>query len=244
MEDLEQRIKQLEIDEKKLKNKSFWFTIFTPILTIVISLITTLITINSDFRIDKQNYTQEQINNILEDTDLIKSREKLQFLLEANLVGDSDSKEKIMQALNHYVTNDNIGSSYFLSGVTNFYRAYDFKNKDSVRVYYLKSISDLTKSLEFEPENYEARIKLGLCYNNISAEFSIDRYYEKAIIEYDIVLEENPNNNYVIMRKLNSLNKLNRKEKICELIKKVNVDDLYQNDIRLYNDLKLKHKCN
>lgn len=237
MSDLEQRIKLLEIEEKKLKNKTFWWVIITPILTIVVTLITTLLTINTEFSIDKQNYTQDQISTLLQSSDIIQARKKIQFLLEAELVGDDLSRKKILQALNNNLIDPNLGTSYFISGMANLSIAKGITEDDSSAKYYLRAINDFIKDLEFEPNNYDARINLGLCYANIGAKYDLDYYFERAIVEYDKVLVKLPNYDYLMARKIYTLEKLNRKKEICELLKKIDTKDLSQDDIDRCNRL-------
>ncbi|NQZ43605.1 MAG: hypothetical protein HRT65_04790 [Flavobacteriaceae bacterium] len=72
--DLERQKQLLEIQEKRIKNRTIWVTTLIPLLTVAISIITSKITAQNEVVKSKLNYTQERITALINETDIIRSR--------------------------------------------------------------------------------------------------------------------------------------------------------------------------
>lgn len=220
MNNLEEQLKKIEIQEKKLRNRTIWLSALVPVLSIVLSLLTTYLTVRKEFDIDKLDYTQERINAVMKDQSIIDARQKLKFLIESDLIGDKNNKVKLLDALDRHLINKNESINQFLKGVEYFDAAYDFKvPKDSISNYYAKAIDKLLKSLELNPLNYEAITYLAASYYNIAYELSLNTFYELALAEYNRALQINSTLSYVHLDKAKTLDKLRRYDEACKEIR-------------------------
>ena len=151
MKSIEERLKELEISEKKLKNKTIWLTALVPIITIAVSVITTFLTFENNFEIDKQNFTQEQVTIMLKEQDLIVARKKMKFLVINNLIGHEESSAKLISSMNEILIDKDQSETLYVSGIENFRIAYSENNsskpdKMRVRKYYFKASSIQNKA--------------------------------------------------------------------------------------------------
>jgi len=184
-------------------------------------------TINSEIKLDKINYTQENISSILKEDNIIDARKKLKFLLDAGLIGgDEFSSDSILHSMERNLINKNESMYHFALGTVYFDNAIDYHFEhsssriDSIVVLYTKAINEFLQSLELDPNNWEARANIGISYLNLGEGMPSNIYIEKAIEEYDKALEINPSLGWIHADKAYAYSLLNRIDKICYNAKK------------------------
>ncbi|MEM8999255.1 MAG: hypothetical protein AAGB24_03240 [Bacteroidota bacterium] len=215
MTDQEKQLKQLEVREKKLKNRTILLTAFIPIFTIVASIITTQLTISNQLNINKLEYTQEKINEILANEDIINSRKAIKFLIESDLIGNKENRANLIDALDRNLVDENTSIKEFLQGVRYFNVSFESKDNDTIRKNYIDAIEAFTKSLELNPTNYEARTFLAASYYNLGSQLSLNSLYEKALSEYNTAIATDSTHSYVYHDKAKTLEVLSRYEEAC-----------------------------
>ncbi|WP_074406667.1 tetratricopeptide repeat protein [Aquimarina megaterium] len=241
IDDLEVKIKRLEIREKDLKNRTILLTALVPIITIIISVISTYLTINSKYKIDKQDFTQDQITSILkEEPQMNVARRKLKFLIESNLIGESKiHQDKILQSLNRNLVSTSDGIEDFLEGNIFFDKAIkaqdSSKNTTIISSNYKKAISYLSNSLEYDPNNYVARTLIGKSYANLGYILNIPVFHEKAEIEYLKSLEIKPDLSNTILLRVLAIEQISRDTILmCNELKKIKFEDLFTENRNIY----------
>ena len=242
--DLERQKKLFDIQEKKMKNRTIWVTTLIPLLTIIISVITSKITAQNEMDKTKLSYTQERITALIDENDIIKSRKKIKFLTESDLIGTKENKTKIVNSLNSNLIDESESRTKFFQGVLKFNKAYNSNSLDTLSNYYFESIKLFYQSLELNPNNYEARSYLASSYNNLGLELSLNTFYEKAVEEYDKTIQIDSSLNYVYLDKAKTLENLNRDLELCITLTKIN-DTVSMDTTRRkeYHELKEKY-CN
>ena len=179
--DLERQKQLLEIQEKRIKNRTIWVTTLIPLLTVAISIITSKITAQNEVVKSKLNYTQERITALINETDIIRSRKKIKFLAESNLIGTKENKSKILKALNSNLIDESESKTKFFLGVQKFNKAYNSIKLDTLSKSYFEAIKLFSESLELNPNNYEAIAYLASANNNLELELNLVTFYEKAV---------------------------------------------------------------
>ncbi len=221
MHSLEDQEKRLLLQEKKLRNRTIVLTALIPLITVLVSVFTTQLTIQSKVDIDKLNFTQEKISELIKGKDLVESRKTLKFLLESDLIGDSKSKDKLLHSLEENLIDESSSTQNFLLGVMNFDSAYNSTNKHEIQSSYTKAINYFLKSLELNPRNYEARAYLGFSYFNLGNEWNLHSFYERSIQEYLKALEIDSTISYVYVDLADAYFNLGQTEKAIKYIKAV-----------------------
>ncbi|MEH0157316.1 hypothetical protein V6R21_24595 [Limibacter armeniacum] len=215
MDDFESQKQKIEIREKRLKNSTIWVSTLIPLLTVIISIVTTNLTIQNKIDIEKLNFTQERIKTLLNEDDISESRKKLKFLIESGLIGEKNNEGNLLKALNSNLINESESTLQFLLGVKSFDRAFNSKNLDTVMTFYTSSINYFMKALDLNPNNYEARSYLGASYNNLGMELGLYTLYEKALIEYDRALKLDSTIMYVHVDKAKTFENLEKYNELC-----------------------------
>jgi len=199
MDNFDEQIKNLEIREKRIRNRTIWITILVPVLTVVFSYFTTITTIESEIKLDKMNYTQENISSILKDDNIINARKKLKFLLDAGLIGgDEISSDSILNSLERNLINKNESIYHFALGVASLDNAIEFyynnpsAKLDTIIKLYTEANNEFLIALELDPSNWEAMAYIGIAYLNMGEDISANTFIEKALTEYDKAIKINP----------------------------------------------------
>lgn len=222
MEDLESQKQKIEIQEKRLKNSTIWITTLIPLLTIIISIVTTNLTIQNKIDIEKLSFTQERIKVLIDEEDIVEARKKIRFLIESGLIGEKKNEGNILKALNSNLINESESTLQFLLGVMNCDTAFNSTNLDTKITFYTKSINYFMKALELNPNNYEARAYLGTSYNNLGVELGLHTLYEKALVEYNRALTLDSTLLYVHVDKARTFENLKRNNEVCNELSMVN----------------------
>ncbi|MDN5211905.1 hypothetical protein QQ020_07575 [Fulvivirgaceae bacterium BMA12] len=219
MEELEIQIKKLEIQEKKLRNRTNWLTVLLPFLTIAVSIVTTFWTVQSQLDVKKLTYTQEQITSLINKPDIIDTRKKLAFLLEGDLIGDKNNRDKLLKVLEKNLIDENQSTKHFITGVLNSDIAGKSQNADSITFYYSKAIDEFLQALELNPSNYEAQAFLGHAYYNIGSKLSLITLVERSLIEYNKALKLDSTVGYIHVDKALAFEYLGKYKELCEEIR-------------------------
>ena len=248
MDKLEEQIKNLEIREKRLRNRTIWLTATVPIITIIISLLTTTITIQKEFDLDKLNFTQKQVIELIKQQNIIVSRKKLQFLIDADLIGDKKNKDKLGIALNDNLVSEHEGMTHFILGMVDFTKAYYALDQDTVIKYYRLAIPEFIQALEFDPLLIEARSSLASCYNNIGLNLRYFTFHQRALEEYDKALKIDSSVLYIHLDRVRAMDNLKMsRDEICKSLKTLTLgnDTMQLDDTRRYLliDLLAKYNC-
>ena len=199
MDNFEDRLKQLELKEKKLKIRTKWFAVVIPLLAILGSLATTLFTTQYQLNIDRLNYTQEQINSLIKDSNIVNARNKIKFLIESDLIGNKHNKDSIINALNKNLINQFESTQLNLQGVIAFNKAIMLADmnlpylNDSIINYYQKAIGYFYKALELNPEERETYDYLANAYYNLATIVNYNPFYKEALNIYNKELNFDPN---------------------------------------------------
>ncbi|MBW1298592.1 tetratricopeptide repeat protein [Aquimarina litoralis] len=192
--ELEEIIKKLEIKEKQIKNRTIWWTVLIPLIsvlvTIPVTIYTTGMTVKKEFELDKMNFVQEQINQILKEDDLVKSRKKLQFLLDSELFGKEFNDSKLVESLEKNFINESDGTKSFMEGILIFNDALNAEDDITKADKYNTAINYFNESLEYNPNMHEARVHMGYCFYNLGYIFEKYTFYEKALKQLTIALKK------------------------------------------------------
>lgn len=246
MANLEEKSKQLEIREKKLRNKTILLTALVPVLTIIISFGTSWLTIRNELDINKISYTQQQISNIVGEKDVVEARRLVSFLIDADLIGNQNNQRNILNSLHKNFINEFESMDHYINGVRFF--GFAFENGeaksveiDSVLADYKRAAREFLWSIEYNPMNYEAQHFLGSTYNNIANLLTIPSYYYKAIKHYDMALEIDSTLTYVYVDKAGTLSLMGKNDELCNMISKISeleISELNKQRIEMFEELK------
>lgn len=216
MEELEKRIKELESKEKALKVRTYWLTALIPLVSILASIGTTLLSVDSKYGLDELDFTQEQITAIIESEDIVETRKKLQFLIRTNLIGDQSKTREYLTALEENLVDQSTSLKLLLEGIYAFHEAYDMPVKsDSIQHYYIMAIEKLQKSIELNPNNADAFGHLAATYHNIGADLNLNFFFKKAIEQYDIAIRLDSSVAFFFAGRANTQALLRNKDKAC-----------------------------
>jgi tetratricopeptide (TPR) repeat protein len=202
MEELENKIIEIELRQKKLKNRTDWLVPLVPIMTIVVSIMTTYLTIQQQFNLSKLNFSQEEIKYLLKDEDVISARKKIKFLIESGLLNVGAENNKIIKALDDNLVDDYGNSlTYLLAGHRYLSIAEDSENTDTSSKYFALSIQYFLKSLDRNLKNPDAHAWLGYAYHKTGELLYLPQFLKTALIEYDEALTLDPTLSWVHVKK-------------------------------------------
>ena len=215
MQNIEEQMKRLEIQEKKLRNRTILVTGLVPLLTIIFSLATNYFTIQKEFGIDRLNFTQDEISNLLKEQDIVDVRKKIKFLIEGDLLENDVRRNEILESLDKNLIDSNESRILFLQGRRYFDVARSSNNEDTTLEYFTKSMKEFLKSLELNPSNQETLAYLGLTYDNIGKMLELQTFIKSAQKAYDDALEIDSTLAWVHYQKASIYNYLKKYDKAC-----------------------------
>jgi tetratricopeptide (TPR) repeat protein len=240
MEEIEKKLKEMELREKKLKNRTYWLVTLVPLITIGVSIITTYLTIQQQFNLSKLNFSQEEIKYLLKEEDVISARKKIKFLIESGLLEVSVDNNKVIKAINENLVDEYENSlTYLLTGhrylskAENEIDSKDSKKFDTASKCFALAIQYFLKSLDLNPQNPDVHAWLGYAYHKTGEELYFPQFIRTALNEYDEAIKLDSTLSWVRVKKAQIYLRDHRiKEAATELktAYRIGIDDSTIND--------------
>ncbi len=190
--------------------------------TVLISLLTALVTsfatsrftLKNEIELNRQDFKQSALKEIISNDDVGNARKKIKFLLDAGMIGDEEAK--IHNALSGFKF-ETEATENLLKGKLIFDKAFIDRLKGNIKkqVFFeeaLKAIVLFTKTIDLEPENHVALRERGFVYQKLGYESKLEDevsgefFYTKSVDDLSIALKLNENPHYYYLRGIAYLN--------------------------------------
>lgn len=207
LEKLEEKIKLLEVEEKNLKNKTFYFTILVSLLVPIVSILGSYFattqtlknnlrisqeTIRKDFELTNLRFSQTSIQKILEEDNIIDARKKIQFYMTSGMIDPNN--DSLINAIGLLIE-ESKSLTHFAMGYDLNDQAYKIKSEKERKATYWKAIAEFSQAMEYDPTNPYVFQSRGLAYKNLG-DFYGKYFYQKAYDDYTIAISLDSLNEY------------------------------------------------
>lgn len=225
---LDQRIKELELREKRVRTRTVWLSILIPVISIAASYITTQQKFASDRDLVIQKFSQNSVQRILEENDLPTAKRKLEFLLAAEFLTDSASK--LEDALDNYILAESTAMQEFARGFDASDSAYQYavgangfpQDIARAKAKYWAAMNSLTSSIELNHRFAPAWTARGTVHYQLQGYYPGNDLHHLAIADYMRALDITPEDGFIwhaLGKTMHHLPNAN-KEEVCGCFKK------------------------
>lgn len=214
IEELNKKVRELEVNELKIKNRTYRLSILIPVLTIVISTTASFWVAKYRVQAEKETFNKSTILRILEEDDLHVAKKKLKFLFDSHLLQEDSAL--IITASEKYLIDERNAFKLYRQATDSIRKSYVDKLKGLQKIRILEdAISLLSTAILINPYHADSYQERGLALFNSSK-------YEEALPDFKRAIELDTSNgfNYYLRGKTFYYLDKNKKEEVCNYFKK------------------------